>query len=286
MADNRKYYYLKLKENFFESEELLLLESMPDGHLYSNILLKLYLRSIKNGGKLMFKDCIPYTPSALSTIVRHPVGVVEKALDIFKTMGLIDVLDTGAIYMLDIQNFIGQSSTEADRQRDYYRKINGEKQALIANNEPCKKSYKNSCKESVPEIDIEIEKEKEIDIEIEDKEATASQSSNPVPYSKIKNLYNSICTAYPKCTALSDARKKAIAARIHSGYTVEDFQRLFEKAQASSFLKGSNNRNWRASFDWLLKDSNMAKVLDGNYDDKGNAMPHNQAADDLDFIPN
>ena len=85
---------------------------------------------------------------------------------------------------------------------------------------------------------------------------------------------------------MSDARKKAIAARIHSGYTVEDFQRVFEKAQASSFLKGSNNRNWRASFDWLLKDSNMAKVLDGNYDDKGQTTPHNPAADDLDFIPN
>ena len=47
----------------------------------------------------------------------------------------------------------------------------------------------------------------------------------------------------------------------------EDFQREFEKAEASSFLKGQNNRNWMASFDWLLKDSNMAKVLDGNYDD-------------------
>ncbi|WP_193441110.1 phage replisome organizer N-terminal domain-containing protein, partial [Streptococcus suis] len=39
MADNRKYYYLKLKEDFFESDEAVVLESMPDGYIYSNILL-------------------------------------------------------------------------------------------------------------------------------------------------------------------------------------------------------------------------------------------------------
>lgn len=130
MADNKKYYYLKLKENFFDSEEMIILESMPDGYLYSNILLKLYLRSLKNGGRLMYKDIIPYTPQVLATIVRHPVGVVEKAIQVFQKLGLIEVLDNGAIYMMDIQNFIGESSTEADRIRNYRRKVEKEKHAL------------------------------------------------------------------------------------------------------------------------------------------------------------
>ena len=56
MADNRKYYYLKLKENFFDSDSIVLLEDMKDGILYSNILLKLYLKSLKNGGKLQETD--------------------------------------------------------------------------------------------------------------------------------------------------------------------------------------------------------------------------------------
>ncbi|HBK5231260.1 TPA: phage replisome organizer N-terminal domain-containing protein, partial [Enterococcus faecium] len=51
MSDNKRYYYLKLKENFFDSDEMVLLESMPDGYIYSNILLKLYLRSLKHEGK-------------------------------------------------------------------------------------------------------------------------------------------------------------------------------------------------------------------------------------------
>lgn len=123
MADNKRYYYLKLKENFFDSDEMILLESMPDGYLYSNILLKMYLRSLKDEGRLMLSGRIPYSPEMLATVVRHPVGVVEKALNIFQQLGLVTVLDTGAIYMMDIQNFIGESSTEADRKRRYRKRI-------------------------------------------------------------------------------------------------------------------------------------------------------------------
>ncbi len=90
---------------------------------------------------------------------------------------------------------------------------------------------------------------------------------NETNYSLIAEMYNEICSSFPKLTALSDARKKAIQARMNSGRSEEDFRRLFEKAQASSFLRGKNNRNWKATFDWLIKDANMAKVLDGNYDD-------------------
>lgn len=93
-----------------------------------------------------------------------------------------------------------------------------------------------------------------------------------VPYEQIKSLYNDICTSLPRCTAMSDARRKAIKARFASGYTLEDFRQLFTKAEASSFMRGANSRNWRATFDWLLKDANMAKVLDGNYDDHQTAV--------------
>lgn len=130
MADNKKYYYLKLKEGFFESDEMKILQSMPDGYLYSDILLKLYLRSLRNGGRLMYKDVIPYTSSVLATLTGHQVGTVEKAVETLKRLGLIEVLDNGAIYMMDIQNFIGQSSTEADRKRDYRNRIDAEKRAL------------------------------------------------------------------------------------------------------------------------------------------------------------
>ena len=91
-------------------------------------------------------------------------------------------------------------------------------------------------------------------------------------YTTIRELYNSVCGSYPRLVKMSEARKKAINARIRAGYTHEDFRILFEKAEASEFLKGANKRNWRATFDWLISDTNMAKVLDGNYDARKEAV--------------
>jgi phage replisome organizer N-terminal domain protein len=132
MAENRKYYYLKLKEDFFDSDELKILESMKDGYLYSNILLKLYLKSLGSSGRLMYRNVIPYTPEILATLTGHQVGTIEKSLEIFRKLGLIEVLDNGAIYMMDIQNFIGKSSSEADRQREYQNRLKAEKEGLSA----------------------------------------------------------------------------------------------------------------------------------------------------------
>ena len=117
MSDNRKYYYLKLKENYFDGDSIVLLESMQDGVLYSNILLKLYLKSLKHGGRLQLDEDIPYTAQMIATITRQQIGTVERALQIFLKLGLVEVLDSGTFYMSNIELLIGQSSTEAERKR-------------------------------------------------------------------------------------------------------------------------------------------------------------------------
>ena len=83
----------------------------------------------------------------------------------------------------------------------------------------------------------------------------------------LKFMPRSPMISYPKLKTLSDTRKKAIKARLNT-YSLDDFKNLFEKAEQSDFLKGKNDRNWIATFDWLIKDANIAKVLDGNYDNK------------------
>ena len=117
MSDNRKYYYLKLKENYFDDDSIVLLESMQDGVLYSNILLKLYLKSLKHGGRLQLDENIPYTAQMIATITRQQIGTVERALQIFLKLGLVEVLDSGTFYMSNIELLIGQSSTEGERKK-------------------------------------------------------------------------------------------------------------------------------------------------------------------------
>ena len=160
MSDNKKYYYLRLKDNFFDSDELKILESMKDGYLYSNILLKLYLRSLKNDGKLVVNDRIPYNAEMLASVTGHQVGTIKQALSIFKDLGLIDVLENGAIYMLDIQNFIGKGSSEADRKREYRQRIETDRTNVQTN-------LRQISEKSPPEIEIELEKEIKIEKEID-----------------------------------------------------------------------------------------------------------------------
>lgn len=176
MSDNRKYYYLKLKENYFDDDSIVLLESMQDGVLYSNILLKLYLKSLKHGGRLQLDEDIPYTAQMIATITRQQIGTVERALQIFLKLGLVEVLDSGTFYMSNIELLIGQSSTEAERKR-----------AARLQNKSLSAPRTNGGHLSdirPPEIEIELEKEIEIEKERE------GETGHPVPaaYGRYNNV--------------------------------------------------------------------------------------------------
>lgn len=291
MADNQKYYYMRLKEDFFDSEEMKLLESLPDGYLFSNILLKLYLMSLKRKGRLMFNDRIPYNAQMIATLTRHQIGTVERALDILKEFGFIEVLDSGAIYMLDIQSYIGQSSTEADRKREYRLQIAAERSAALMI--PEDNGGTNVQTDGGENSDKSIPEYRDKKLEIRDKrlegdiEAPAAPEPPPLPagktnridYQQVVDLYNSVCISLPKVKSLSEDRKKAIRARVNT-YGMDKLKLAFEKANASSFLSGKNARNWTANFDWIIKDSSIAKVLDGNYDDKKAQATRREAVPD------
>ncbi len=149
MSDNRKYYYLKLKENYFDEDSIVLLESMQDGILYSYILLKLYLKSLKHGGRLQLDENIPYTPQMIATLTRQQVGTVERALKIYLQLGLVELMTDGAYYMSNIELLIGQSSTEGERK----------KQAWMALREQ-KKRGGHLSDIRPPEIELEIKRDR------------------------------------------------------------------------------------------------------------------------------
>lgn len=81
-------------------------------------------------------------------------------------------------------------------------------------------------------------------------------------------MFNTICLSFPTLRVLSDKRKNAIR-KILDKYSMEDIRTVFQNAESSSFLKGKNDRNWAATFDWIMKEDNLVKVLEGNYADKG-----------------
>lgn len=180
MSDNRTYYYIRIKEDYFDRDEIKIIESMPNGYLYSLILLKLYLKSLKREGKLMVTDKIPYNVETLSKVIGHDIDTVRSALQVFKEFKLIEVLDNGAIFMDDIQNFIGKSSTEGDRKRAYRKRIEAEKKLIkdgqmsdncpTQNHEALPSNQVNKPKGQMsdkqpPDTEQELETELELEIE-------------------------------------------------------------------------------------------------------------------------
>ena len=219
MSDNKKYYYLRLKDNFFDSDELKILESMKDGYLYSNILLKLYLRSLKNDGKLVVNDRIPYNAEMLASVTGHQIGTVKQALSIFKDLGLIDVLENGAIYMLDIQNFIGRGSSEADRKREYRQRIETDRINVQT-------KVREISEKSPPEIEIELEK----DIKIE-KEIHSSAKSTTTKRKRFEK------------PTLSEIKQYCIERNNNV-----DAQHFFDYYESNGWKVGKNSmKNWQAA---------------------------------------
>lgn len=201
MADNKKYYYIRLKENFFDSDEIKLLESIPnDGYKFSNILLKMYLKSLKYNGRLMFNERIPFNAEMLATVTGHSIGDIERAIEMFKKFGLIEVLETGEIYMLDIQSFIGKTSTEADRIKAYRRNIESKKQKGV---QMYDKRTPEIDKETELELDSDLELKTETDLELKPKNSQSSVVTN-FKQSLLKALHDNGIFISPQSLAFDD----------------------------------------------------------------------------------
>lgn len=270
MAEEKRFYWLKLKSDFFKRHDIRIIESMPDGKEYVLFYLKLLCESVDHDGSLRFNDEIPYTEEMLSTITNTDIKIVKAALKTFGSLKLVQVEEDGTFYMTKVLKMTGSAvnNDNANRQRRFREnnKNNDNVTDSVTKNNESKSKRESKRKES------EIEQESEIETEQE-------QEKNKT-YQLIADMYNDTCVSFPRLTTLSQARKKAIKARLKV-YTVEDFQTLFLKAETSRFLKGENSKDWYATFDWLIKDANMAKVLDGNYDDRFNKNKTAQRLDDL-----
>ena len=113
-----------------------------------------------------------------------------------------------------------------------------------------------------------------------DEQLSSSKSENfeapkpkveKLPFAEIKALWNDTCKSFPKLFTLSENRKNKMRVRIAEMGGVEKalevLKGIFAKMEESQFLKGDNNRGWKASFDWVFEnDKNWVKVWEGNYD--------------------
>lgn len=279
MADVK---WIKITTDIFDDEKILLIESLPSADTIITIWFKLLILAGKqnNDGVFIMSNQMAYTDEMLATIFRRDLNTVRLALDTFQRFGMIKIID-GVVTIPNWNKHQSLDSYEAKKERDrIYQQKRRDKQKKIAlqSSDTSSDIDEHKTTESSYVAISEEDKEEEKDI---DKEKEIEKKK----YQLIADMYNDTCVSFPKIQSLSDARKKAIKARLKM-YTVDDFKRLFEMAEQSKFLKGGNDRNWCANFDWLIKDANMAKVLDGNYQDKKqNQEPNEENKSKWDDLP-
>ena len=258
MADVK---WIKITTDIFDDEKILLIESMPESDSMIVIWFKLLCLAGKmnNSGVFMMSDKIPYTDQMLATIFRRKETTVKMALNIFEEFGMIDRIDN----IVTIPNWgkhqnLDQIEDKRQYMRGYMKKYREKQKALADVKTNGKVNGKTNSKTNVSQIEEEGYKEEGY------KEEGEGDARGKIDYQQIADMYNDTCVSFPRLSKLSESRKKAIRARLNQ-YTIDDFKRMFELAEESDFLKGANGRNWTATFDWMVKDSNMAKILDGNY---------------------
>ena len=123
MADG-KFYWLKLKRDFFKRHDIRIIESMPNGKDYILFYLKLLCESVDHEGNLRFSESIPYSESMLATITDTNVDIVRSAVKVFAELGMMEIMDDGTYYMTEVSKMIGSAANNdnANRQRRFREK--------------------------------------------------------------------------------------------------------------------------------------------------------------------
>lgn len=152
MAENKKYYWLKLKEGFFEEKQIKYLRKLPDGDKLVIAYLKMQLKSLKTEGFIKYDKILPSNIEELAMILDEDTNIINLMIGALQKVNAIEILDDGSFYMIAMQELIGKESESAERVRKFRERRN--QKALQCNND-------------VTNCNTEIEIEKEIDIEKE-----------------------------------------------------------------------------------------------------------------------
>ena len=262
MAENKKFYWIKLKTDFFSQETIDFLMSQPNGCQYVVLYQMLCLKTANNGGTLATNIGEMIVPYDVNKIVRDTkyfdFDTVTIALGLFKRLGLIYEGNGNILKISNFELMVGSESASKSAER--MRKMRAKNKAKL---------------ESVTKSDTEYRvkslefREKSLDTREQSKELLLQQQ-NELDFDEILNLFNAICHSYKPVDKLTDTRK----LKINRANTVlnGDFENFFKRVEKSDFLSGRNGR-WningtQANFDWIMKLDNVSKIQNGIYDNK------------------
>ena len=237
--------WIKISTNVFDNRKIRMIEKMPEGDAIIIIWFKVLCLAgtVNDNGMIMFTNEIPYTEEMIASQFDRPISVIRLAFQTFIKFGMLEVVDN----ILKVSNWEKYQNTEGMekiREQNRLRKRKERERKLLTSGDSSNSHVKSRDSHAT---DIDIDKEKSI-------------------YSQqVADKWNEIVKSLPKVIKVTETRRKAIKSRSDS---LDEFEQVFRKVQSSDFLSGRDG-NWNGcGFDWVLKQSNWMKILEGNYDNK------------------
>lgn len=234
MSESKKYYWLKLKSDFFDDDTIKFIEEQENGIKYSNFYLKLCLKSLKTDGKLIRlvgETLIPYDINSLSKLTGVEFDTVRSAMQLFESIGLIKVLESGEIYLSQIDELIGSETDKAQMMRRLRaeRKLDG-----------------NNVTQMLPEKEIDIEKEKEKEKETDVAEITKCYEENiglltpataELLFDYLKDMNKDLIIQAIKIASINNKRTGRYIQGILNDWSKKGFKTLLDIEQEQNTFK-------------------------------------------------
>ena len=215
--DTTLFYWLQLKEDFFDEDAIEWLEDQPNGKEYCLFYLKLCLKSLKTNGILIRKVgdiLIPYDYVKLAEITKTKQDTVLVAMELLIKIGLIKILENGELYLTQVEEMIGSRSKGAFKKS----------QQRLANSS--KKLIGGQMSAKCPtDIDIELDIDKDIEYIYSPREN--EKKENEIPYKEIVEYLNNKTNSNYKHT--TQKTRDLIKARFNQGFKLEDFIKVIDK---------------------------------------------------------
>ena len=237
-----KYYWLKLKKDFFKRHDIRIIESMPNGKDYILFYLKLLVESVDHEGALRFSDTIPYNSEMLSVITNTNVDIVKNALEVFTNLKMIELLDDQTIYMNEVEKMIGSAADNdnANRQRRFRerRKTSALEASVTKCNAGVTDSVTNDNESKSKSIEIDIELDKDINIDNSNNISIPPISPLSEKEENRKKLFAEFWQAYPKC--FRKVNRKGCEKKF---IKIENLEKIFPDIMASLELQ-KRSKQW------------------------------------------
>jgi len=274
-------YYLKSDRDTYKKHYIKLIRHRHFGNEFYVLYDVMLHESIDHNGTLRNSDVLPFDDDTLCMVafgdciigprdIKHFTEIVHDGLILFRELGLIEIHDDKTIVMLKLPE--KTASTSAERVQKCRNKKKQDETLQKQNGNVTVTLHPVSCNaENGNHIDLLKS------LEIKDKKESKKEDVTPViveppiDYLKISEYWNEKMAGkqIPKTLKkMSGSRKSHINARI-ADHGIEKLFMMIDLASESKFLNGDNERGWTANFDWCLNPSNYAKIIEGNYSNKG-----------------